>query len=152
VLIHKYGNVLLNSAELTVTAVDDGLRRFLVLESDSKEPLEMCGYHVFSFVSNLQKGEEPMINILAYYRDRWQIFVFPRDKHRPWQYFEEGEKNILLSPASVDMGGTLITPLEKDFNKITREDIIDIFSQISFSEVHFNALTAHVITKLQTDD
>ena len=58
-----------------------------------------------------------MINMLSYYRDGWQVLVFPRGKHRPWQYFEEGEKNILLSPAAVDMGGTLITPLEKDFHE-----------------------------------
>ena len=58
-----------------------------------------------------------MINMLSYYREGWQILIFPREKHRPWQYFEEGEKNILLSPASVDMGGTLITPLEKDFHE-----------------------------------
>jgi hypothetical protein len=152
VLIQKYGIVLFHSTDLYVTAVEDGLRRFLLLESDQKEPLEMCSSHVFRFVRDLQRGEEPMINMLAYYSDRWQVFVFPRNKHRPWQYFEEGEKNILLSPASVDMGGTLITPLEKDFHKITREDIIDIFSQVSFSDAHFRALTTHLKTQLKTHE
>ena len=88
-----------------------------------------------------------MINMLAYYQDRWQILVFPREKHRPWQYFEEGEKNILLSPASVDMGGMLITPLEKDFRKIGEDDIRDIFSQISYSEGDFKNLVNHMKTK-----
>ena len=81
-----------------------------------------------------------MINMLSYYKQGWQVLLFPRHKHRPWQYFEEGEQNILLSPASVDMGGALITPLEKDFEKISRKDIEDIFSQVSFTPEHFLAM------------
>ncbi|RLD25752.1 MAG: DUF4922 domain-containing protein, partial [Bacteroidetes bacterium] len=105
--------------------------------------------HIIDFVRDLQKGEEPMINMLCYYRNGWQVLVFPRDKHRPWQYYDQGEKNILLSPAAVDMGGMLITPLVKDFEKITRRDIEDIFSQVSFSDAHFAELTRVLSTKLK---
>lgn len=133
-----YGEVLQKDGALELTAVADGLRRFYVLESDSKEKLEEIAARAFITIRELQNGDEPMINILSYYSAGWQVLLFPRDKHRPWQYFEEGEKNILLSPASVDMGGALITPLEKDFQKIGRGDIEDIFSQITFSEDHFN--------------
>ena len=96
-------------------------------------------------IRELQKGAEPMINMLSYYKEGWQVLLFPRDKHRPWQYFEEGEKNILLSPASVDMGGALITPLEKDFHKITREDIQDIFSQLTFSAEGFSRMNEYFL-------
>ena len=44
----------------------------------------------------------------------------------------------------MDMGGTMITPLEKDFNKINREDIKDIFSQISLSAERFSGLTGRL--------
>lgn len=135
----KYGDLLIESGSSRLTAVKDGLRRFYLLESSSRESLEEMGAGAFRFVRELQQGE-PMINMLSYYNKGWQVLLFPRDKHRPWQYFEEGEKNILLSPASVDMGGCLITPLEKDFEKITREDIEDIFSQVSFSQVHFDRM------------
>jgi hypothetical protein len=93
-----------------------------------------------------------MINMLSYYRGGWQLLLFPRHRHRPWQYFEEGDRNILLSPASVDMGGTLITPLEKDFNKITREDIEDIFSQVTFSHEHFILMNGYIKNNFQTDE
>ena len=93
-----------------------------------------------------------MINMLSYYKYGWQVLLFPRDKHRPWQYFEEGEENILLSPASVDMGGALITPLEKDFQKISREDIEDIFSQITFSAEHFDRMNEYLKNKLLSYD
>ena len=45
-----------------------------------------------------------LIHIL-YEADRWVVFVFPREKHRPACYTAEGEANLLSSPASVDLGG-----------------------------------------------
>ena len=149
VLKAKHGKVLYKDHHLTINAVDDGLRRFHVVESASMESLEKYAAFAFNQIRDLQNGEEPMINMLSYFDNAWQVLLFPRDKHRPWQYFEEGEKNILLSPASVDMGGTLITPLEKDFLKITREDITDIFSQVSFSAENFEKLNNFIINKLE---
>ena len=143
----RYGKSLTDSSEITLTAVEDGLRRFIVMESTTEEPLKKAFSSLFGFLKELQ-GQEPMINMLSYYRDKWQIVLFPRDKHRPWQYFEEGKENILLSPAAVDMGGTLITPMEKDFEKITSEDIRDIFSQVSFSAPHFKLLIDFIQSEL----
>ena len=147
ILKSRYGQVLREDSGIMLTAVDDGLRRFYVMESHSKEKLEEFAACAFNFIRKLQQGAEPMINMLSYYKEGWQVLLFPRDKHRPWQYFEEGEKNILLSPASVDMGGALITPLEKDFQKITREDIEDIFSQITFSEENFARMNELILAK-----
>jgi hypothetical protein len=148
----RYGEVLLDWNGITVTAVWDGLRRFYVAESTSKERMEEFGAKVFLFLRRLQKGEEPMINMLSYYTYGWQLLLFPRHRHRPWQYFEKGEKNILLSPASVDMGGALITPLEKDFQKITREDIEDIFSQVTFSHEHFIRMNGYIKDNFQANE
>jgi hypothetical protein len=143
----KFGRRLVENPQMEIRAVEDGLRRFLVLESSTEDPLKKAFSALFDFLKELQ-GQEPKINMLSYYRDRWQIVLFPRELHRPWQYFEEGEKNILLSPASVDMGGTLITPMEKDFEKINKEDIKDIFSQVSFSAPHFKLLTDFIQSEL----
>ncbi|MCK5693164.1 MAG: DUF4922 domain-containing protein [Bacteroidales bacterium] len=140
----KYGQVLKEDPGTVLTAVADGLRRFYVMESDSKEKMEELAAGAFHIIRELQNGAEPMINMLSYFKEGWKVFLFPRDKHRPWQYFEEGEKNILLSPASVDMGGTLIIPLEKDFLKISREDIKDIFSQVTFSSEHFGRMNEYL--------
>jgi hypothetical protein len=145
----KYGKILQKDPAIVVTAVADGLRRFYVVESASKERLEQFASVAFYMIRKLKDGAEPMINMLSYYDEGWTVLLFPRDKHRPWQYFEEGEQNILLSPASVDMGGALITPLEKDFHKITREDIMDIFSQITFSAEHFSAMNEYLMHKLE---
>lgn len=144
----KYGRELVSNGKLKINAIADGLRRFFFLESSSKELLEHAFSLIFDFVAAYQ-GAEPMINLLCYYHKGWQLYLFPREKHRPWQYFEKGEGNILLSPAAVDLGGTLITPLEKDFNSLSKEDIADIFGQVTCSEEHFRAISDMIESKLQ---
>lgn len=85
---------------------------------------------------DIPEGEpEPMLNVLCWYDEGlWTLLVFPRKKHRPSCYSAEGDANILISPASVDMGGVFITPLEKDFDKITAADIKQIFDECCLSE------------------
>lgn len=87
-------------------------------------------------VLNIPEGEiEPMLNVLCWFeKETWYLVVFPRKQHRPTCYFAEGDANILISPASVDMGGVFITPLEKDFEKISADDIKTILDEVCLSE------------------
>lgn len=117
----------------------DYLRTILTFSGRDKEPLVHEFGKIYSALKALQPEEtEPMLNILcSHYNNRWHVHVFPRKLHRPWQYFEEGQKQILLSPASVDMGGVLITPREEDFNKLAMADAQDIFEQVCLDEATF---------------
>ena len=79
--------------------------------------------------------EEPMLNILCWSEEgKWKVAVFPRRKHRPACYSAEGDANILISPASVDMGGVFITPLEKDFKKITADDLEQSLDEVCLDQ------------------
>jgi ATP adenylyltransferase/5',5'''-P-1,P-4-tetraphosphate phosphorylase II len=79
--------------------------------------------------------DEPMLNLLGSYReDHWMILIFPRARHRPKVYDLEGEAQILITPASVEMGGFFITPLEKDFRTVDAELIKHIFQDVSVDE------------------
>jgi len=142
VLKEKYGKKA-EKKHPELWSVKDGLRNFLVLESDDKETLVSEFDVVYKTIEELVIAEEePMMNILASFsKGKWRVLIFPRALHRPSQYFEEGEKNILLSPASVDMGGVFITPLEKDFIKIQKEDIESIFRQVLWADDKFDQLT-----------
>ena len=78
------------------------------------------------------KTEEPMMNIVCSYEDGiWYTFIFPRSAFRPWQYTAEGERQLLVSPATVEMSGIFIIPIECHFEKITGEDIMSILEQCS---------------------
>jgi len=76
---------------------------------------------------------EPMLNIVCTFDDgKWFTFVLPRKTFRPWQYSAEGEQQLLVSPATVEMCGIFITPIEAHFEKITKEDVESILKQASF--------------------
>ncbi len=141
VLKEKYGHTFQKN-EVAVWAVKDGLRNFVLMKSANNEKLSATFDKVFEIMAKLCLAEEePMVNMLtSFINGAWRVLIFPRALHRPWQYGAEGDDNILLSPASVDMGGVLITPLEKDFKKITKADIKDIFGQVLLSVEKFDEL------------
>ena len=72
---------------------------------------------------------EPMLNIAAFRdRDETIVVLFPRGKHRP-AVFQSGEMTV--SPATIDLCGVVVTPMEADFKRITGEDIRSIFEEVT---------------------
>lgn len=137
------GSLIFESDALKVYAVDNYLRRFFSFESSDRQVLidKYADFLREYSALSASADEEPMMNALFYYEDGlWRVIIFPRAKHRPSHYFAEGDNNILLSPASVDMGGVMITPLEKDFQKITSDDIASIFREVTATDEVFGKL------------
>ena len=139
-LVSSHGKWICESSKTRVAKVDDGLRRFIVIESESRDEVLVKFTKLFRTFEKFNKQlhpndpsiEEPMLNILCSFEDnRWRLIAFLRRKHRPTQFFAEGDGNILFSPASVDFGGVCITPVEKDFDRISRDDLTDMFGQLS---------------------
>jgi hypothetical protein len=73
-----------------------------------------------------------MINIVGLYEERkWRLIVFPRRKHRPDVFFKEGVDRVVVSPGAIDMGGLLITPVEKDFERLDTAAVENIYKEVS---------------------
>ena len=136
------GERLVDGELLRAYSVERYLRRFVSLESSDRRSLVRAFEFLYgSFQGVVKDGEEPMMNILSFYdHDEWRIVLFPRAKHRPSFFYEEGEGRILLSPAAVDLGGVCITPLQRDFERITKENIVEMFSEVSLSAEAFGYL------------
>ena len=82
-----------------------------------------------------EEGVEPMMNVVCLYRDgKWYLFVIPRGAFRPWQYTAEGDKQLLVSPATVEVSGLFITPVKEHFERITKEDVVDILTQCTINK------------------
>ena len=97
----------------------------------------------------LKKIDWPVEQMRHWYEDeKWIVCVFPREKHRPACYTAEGDANLLSSPASVDLGGVFITPVEKDFLKITAEDIAQILNEVSLSAEDFHQVRQRIKEKI----
>jgi hypothetical protein len=76
--------------------------------------------------------EEPMINIAGFCREnKWRLAIFPRRKHRPDAFFREGDSRVVVSPGAIDMGGVLITPVEKDFDRLDAASVEGIYGEVS---------------------
>jgi hypothetical protein len=77
-------------------------------------------------------NEEPMMNIVGFYRERkWHLVIFPRRKHRPDAFFRGGDARVVVSPGVIDMGGVLITPVEKDFDRLDAAAVESIYEEVS---------------------
>lgn len=140
---------IIKKDNIKLSLINNYMRGTFLIESKSVEESEAMFERIYSYLP-VKEGEwEPMLNILSWYDDinkKWYTILFAREKHRPSHYFAEGEDNILLSPASVDLGGVFITPLEKDFNKITINNIKEIADEIMISK----ELENKVIRKFRT--
>ena len=144
------GSRLFESDSLRAYALESYLRHVLTFESSDAGLLRRAfgaAYEVFQ--EGGPPGEEPMLNILGFYTDgQWRIHVFPRAKHRPAFYFKEGAEQLLFSPAAVELGGICTTPREQDFERVTREHIVEMYHEVSVPAERFGAITAGLTPKL----
>lgn len=135
----KYSN-----DKISVNLCKNYMRYFIAIESSSNKEIILF----FKTLNNILKkltapGQEPLMNVLANYENEsWRLIIFPRAKHRPSHYFETGDKQIMVSPAAVDLGGLVITPRKSDYDKITKENLVDIFRQVTVTKEMFEYLIA----------
>ena len=108
-------------------------REVLIFEGEDPIPIE----HILKdFLRALKKvfstDEEPMINIAGFHEaGKSRVVVFPRRKHRPDVFFKDGEARMVISPGVIDMGGLVITPVEKDFKRLDPAVVEDIYREVS---------------------
>ena len=136
----RHGTWIADDDKIRMARVDDGLRRYVIMESDDKPKLLQNFEQLYTAFAEASRqagseagdDEEPMLNILTTQENgRWRVVCFLRRKHRPARFFAEGEEKMLFSPASVDFGGVCITPVERDFQRITADDLRDMFNEVS---------------------
>jgi hypothetical protein len=58
------------------------------------------------------------------------LIVFLRRKHRPDIFYREGDDKLVISPAALDVGGVIVTPLEKDFERMDAAMVKSILSEV----------------------
>lgn len=123
----------------------------LVLTGDNAAAITGLFDRIYSLMDTGTEAE-PMMNLLAWVEDgQWILCVMPRTLHRPACYFKEGDGNLLISPASVDLGGVFITPQAKDYEKITSQDIREILQEVCLSEAGIQEIIHKLTKSLQVD-
>jgi len=145
----NYGKLVTWNGRFEVYRFNQYLRKMISIEADRAQDIVSAGKIFYRFLEKLQPNEtEPMLNAICVYKNKkYRMHIFPRKQHRPSQFFAEGKDQLVISPGAVDMGGVIITPRKEDFDKITKEDIISIYKQVSLDDLVFDKL-CHDFTKL----
>lgn len=151
-LIKKYGEKLIDSRRKDVFGVSDGLRRFIVIKSKDINFIKSLFEKIYSSFQNaVNINTEPMINIIGNYNENsgWEVIIFLRQKHRPQCYYEKGDKMLTVSPAVIDLSGTIILPKEEDFDKINKELIKNIFTDVIIGKEMFDYIKSYLKKALE---
>jgi hypothetical protein len=121
---------------VTGLSFPDYARRVFILRGESLSPLADRLQALMNILEDVTHSDgEPMVNIAACFDEgQWTSFVFPRGKHRPRAY-ETGERTV--SPATIDLCGVLVVPVEKDFMEIRGTEIENIFEEVTLDKENF---------------
>ncbi len=132
----KYTKILVKNTDYQIFNWTDYYSSLITIKSSSNEILLNIFNKIYNNLQQLYDAEpEPMLNILAYYQNKeYIVHIAPRMLHRPACYFEEGDKQMLISPGSADMGGLFTTVRQEDFNRINIDDIMEICKQVCVPE------------------
>ena len=119
--------------------VKDVGREVMMLVGDDPEVLDGT---LRTYLDRLKKvfpaDDEPMLNIAgSHTRGAWRLLVFPRRAHRPDVFFHEGDGRIVVSPAVVEMAGVIVTPIEKDFERLDAAMVENIYRQVSLPDAQY---------------
>jgi ATP adenylyltransferase/5',5'''-P-1,P-4-tetraphosphate phosphorylase II len=125
-------DLLVTTEKMQLFQMKNYMRTVYCIESNdvesAKDAFEKLYFHFQG-----EKNIEPLMNIVCLFENnKWYVFVLPRKAFRPWQYTAEGDKQLLVSPATVEMCGIFITPIEAHFERITKEDVESILEQVSY--------------------
>ncbi len=135
---------VLTQGSCTLSLVDCLARRLFLITAREVADAQAV-FEALQRVMPVGDGEqEPMQNLLCWHDgSQYHIMVFPRVRHRPSCY-GSGERQFTLSPASVDMGGVIAVPVERDFRNLTAAIVQSIFDELCAGEAYVN----EVISKL----
>ncbi len=79
-------------------------------------------------------GEEPMMNTAASFNGKtWRLLVFPRRAHRPAAFYRDDDGRVLVSPAIMEMAGVIVTPAERDFDRLDAAAIESLYREVSLT-------------------
>jgi len=124
-------------------AVRNYARNVFLFRDSDRSHLASTIYRAIDLLSQVTgKRPEPLLNIAVFHNENaWTVYLFPRGKHRPSVY-HSGE--LTVSPASIDLCGIFVAPFEKDFVRISGNDIADIFREVTLPDDMFEEVAARL--------
>lgn len=115
--------------------ISEPTRRMIVVEDESLSSETQKIDYILDEINRIYGSTEAEANIGAIYKDgRYRTILFPREKHRPYEYSLPGNDRILVSPGFADMAGMIPCSLSENYHSITAENIKSIMNQVSIPD------------------
>ena len=123
--------VVISDADSDNTALIDILVDAMPLSEGMKEP----DMNVISWRQQTSiPDEEHIVSV-----------IFPRKKHRPNCFYEKDEdKQMLISPGALDMGGLLITPRENDYIALKPKQAYGILREVTLDDAEISRICKRI--------
>lgn len=67
------------------------------------------------------------------------LIVIPRHRHRP-SFYGDKDDDFLISPASIDLGGVIITPRKRDFERINADVVKRMIEEVCYTDEEIKEL------------
>lgn len=127
--------VVATDNESTLSLVDSLPLKMFVIDAATPQQGEQLFDRLIRAMDVPEGDYEPMMNILAWATPAGvRVAVVPRKRHRPSFYGTEGDGCMLLSPASVDMGGVFITPRVVDYERFDADTVRRVYDELCLSQ------------------
>lgn len=120
-----------------------GLRALLLRGADRARVLDETDRAIALLSAVTGRAPEPWCNVAAFH-DRatgFKVVLFPRSKHRP-DAFHTGE--LAVSPAAIDLSGILVAPFQRDFERLSGEDVAAVYREVTLPEDQFRDVVARL--------
>lgn len=104
----------------------------IVADTTTAEEADRLIKGLFSSLPADSDDDEPRLNLLATATGRGvRMAVIPRPRHRPSSYTGDpsDSNGMMISPASVDVAGVIVTPRRIDFERLDEDIIREIYNE-----------------------
>ena len=138
--------VIAEEGDNRLALVDGMPMKVFVVDAANPEEGQKLFNRLYAAMPVPEGEKEPMMNLLCYTTPAGvRLVVIPRKKHRPSFYGTEGDDCMLISPASVDMGGVFITPRPQDFEKLDSAIIKRIFDELCLNQEEVEEIAQKIL-------
>ncbi|MCX7965969.1 MAG: DUF4922 domain-containing protein [Syntrophorhabdaceae bacterium] len=129
---HKERVYVIFHNNLSLFKLKDMGREVLCLKGKDLVELERVFINLLFQLKTLTNiDDEPMVNLISFFEnDEFFLIIFPRSRHRP-NIFYRKEDPVYVSPAVIEMAGTIITANKRDFERLNDIIIEKIYNDVS---------------------
>lgn len=127
-LVISVDNAVIHAADDTTVPYP-----FFIIESSDSDSIRQAFCRLWGVLGHIYPDKnDPAVNIAMFYNRAEKLLrtiVIPRRCHRPECYFAQ-TGNMLISPATIEMLGTVVCSRQEDFDRLDLKTATDILKEV----------------------